>query len=182
MTTIRVLSAKDVAQAITMDRVIEAVESVYAAKSVGQTEVWPTVFNVFEEGKADLDIKSGHLKDRGLYGHKTVSWFANNEDKGLPALFGLIAVYDDQTGKPLGVVDGTYITGIRTGAAGALGAKHLARTDSKCLLIIGAGNQAVFQAAATLTLMPALECVRIYDRDAAKEHAFVEDIVARLAD
>lgn len=182
MTTIRVLSGSDVAKAVTVERVIEAVESVYAAKSTGRTEVWPTVFNVFEEGKADLDIKSGRLKDRGLYGHKTVSWFADNEGKGLPTLFGLVAVYDDATGEPYGIVDGTYITGMRTGAAGALGAKHLARADSKSLLVVGAGNQAAFQVAATLALMPSIERVSIYDRDEAKARAFVERIPARLND
>ena len=180
MSTIRFLSTKEIAQSLEMKEVIAAVEAVYADKSKGQTEVWPTVFHVFEEGKADLDIKSGQLKNRNLYGHKTVSWFGDNESKGLPGLFGLIVFYDATTGAPQGVFDATYITGMRTGAAAALGAKHLARDNSENLLVIGAGNQAIFQIAAMISAFPFLKCIRLFDRAIDKAEAFLVNLPARL--
>ena len=182
MTTIRFLNTQDVSRALSVESVLNTVESVYVAKSNELTEVWPTIFRVFEEGKADLDIKSGYLKDRNLYGHKTVSWFGENESKHIPTLFGLIVVYDATTGAPLSVLDAAYITGLRTGAAGALGAKYLARTDSKTLLVVGGGNQAIFQIAAMVEAFPLLENIRVFDRTLQKAQTLVSSLPTRLQD
>lgn len=159
MFDVRVLSAEDVRELLDMRSAIESNWEVYRQRALGQTDTWPTVFNLFAEGVADLDIKSGWLKGAGIFGHKTVGWYAGNPAKGLPALVGLICVYDATTGAPLGVLDGTYVTGIRTGAAGGIGAKLLARPDSRTLLVVGAGGQCTYQVAATLELMPQVERV-----------------------
>lgn len=81
MFDIRILSREDVTKIINMQQVIEVVESVYKAKSEGLTDVWPTVFYEFNRGKADLDIKSGYLKSKQLFGNKTVTWFGDNAEK-----------------------------------------------------------------------------------------------------
>mgnify|MGYP002231414640 CR=1 FL=1 len=81
--------------------------------------------------------------------------------KGLPDLVGLIAVFSSETGMPLGLVDGSSVTGMRAGAAGAIGAKYLARKNSQNALIVGTGNQAPFQIAALLKVFPTLETIRI---------------------
>lgn len=181
MFNIRILSKDDIAKVSDMRRVIEGVESVYRAKSNGEAEAWPTVFYEFEPGKADLDIKSGYLKSLGLFGHKTVSFFGDNAAKGLPTLNGIIVVYDASTGAPLCVTDGAYITGMRTGAAGAIGAKYLADPDAQDLFILGAGNQAAFQIAAMLTLFPGIRRVRVCDAiDPENAERFVGGICARL--
>lgn len=62
-----------------------------------------------------------------------------NVQKGLPDLVGLIAVFSSETGMPFGLVDGSSVTGMRTGAAGAIGAKYLARKNSQNALIVGTG-------------------------------------------
>lgn len=118
MANIRILSREDVIRVMEMQPVIDCVEEVYRQKSDGQTVVWPTTFYEFDPGHADMDIKSGYLPQAKLYGHKTVSWFEGNRDRGLPELTGLIAVYSAETGLPIGILDASYITGIRTGAAG----------------------------------------------------------------
>lgn len=180
MFKIQVLSKEDVAKSLKMGQVIDVVESVYRAKSEGETVVWPTVFYDFEPGKADLDIKSGYLKSKKLFGHKTVSWFGANAEKNLPTLFGMIAVFDAETGQPVGIVDGAYITGLRTGAAGALGAKYLAREDGENLLIVGAGNQSAFQIAAALTVLPNIKKVRVAALELSEAQDFVNGIRERL--
>lgn len=180
MKEIKVLNNDDVSKKLKMDQVVEAVESVYKAKSEGMTDVWPTVFYDFELGKADLDIKSGYLKSKRIFGHKTVTWFGENESKGIPTLSGLIAVYSAETGLPLGLTEAFYITGMRTGAAAALGAKYLARKDSENLLIVGAGNQSIFQIAATLTVMPYIKKVQVYALNLSNAEKFVAEINTRL--
>ena len=109
----KVLSREDVASLLDMASAVESNLGVYRQRAEGLTDTWPTVFNVFEEGKADLDIKSGWLRGSRVFGHKTVGWYGANPGKGLPALVGLICVYDEVTGAPLGVLDGTYIIGVR---------------------------------------------------------------------
>lgn len=156
MANIRILSREDVIRVTEMQPIIDCVEEVYRQKSDGQTVVWPTTFYEFDPGHADMDIKSGYLPQAKLYGHKTVSWFEANQDRGLPDLTGLIAVYSAETGLPIGILDASYITGIRTGAAGAIGARYLARADSQNLVLVGSGSQALFQIAAMKTLFPGL--------------------------
>lgn len=157
----KVLNREDVETLLDMDSVVLSNEEVYRQRALGQTDTWPTVFNVFQEGAADLDIKSGWLKGSNIFGHKTMGWYKGNEGRGLPTLVGMVCVFDSRTGAPLGMVDGSFITGIRTGAAGGIGAKLLARPDSSTLLIVGAGAQCTYQVAAILSLMPGINRVLV---------------------
>lgn len=163
MFELKVLSREVTEKVLRMPDVIETVEEVYRLKAQKDTEVFPLVFHEFEPGAADMDIKSGWLKGSDIFGLKVVSWFGENIKKDLPALIGTILVMDAKTGVPMGILDGSHITGIRTGAAGAIGARLLARSDAKNLLVVGAGHVATFQIAAMLTLFDGLEKVRIYD-------------------
>lgn len=163
MFQIKVLKMEDTMHLLKMGKVIETVKDVYRAKSLGETEVFPLVFEEFEHDKAEMDIKSGWLKKDELFGLKLVSWFADNEEKNIPTVLGTIMTFDAKTGAPKGLIDGTYITGVRTGACGAIGAKLLARGDSKNLFVLGAGNQAAHQIAALLIMFPRLEKVRVAD-------------------
>ncbi|WP_018887875.1 ornithine cyclodeaminase family protein [Paenibacillus massiliensis] len=176
----RFLSDKDLRQELNVQQVIHLVETVYKAKSENNTETWPTIFYDFVPGKADMDIKSGYLKSDKVFGHKTVTWFADNEMKQMPTLMGLITVFDAETGKPIGLTEAAFITGIRTGASGAIGAKYLARKDSEKLLVVGSGNQAIYQIACALSLLPNLKMVRVAGRDKVKLKKFVDTISSRL--
>lgn len=182
MSDIRLLSGEDVGACLSMPEVIEAVESAFKQKAEGTAEAWPMVYHAFNPGVADMDIKSGVLTGAGVFGHKTVAWFSENPKRGLPDLYGLIVVMSAVTGEPLGVIDGAGITGLRTGAAGALGVKMLANPDSESLLMVGAGHQALYQIAATLILMDDISVVRVanpHNPDRARD--FVASLPQRLA-
>ncbi|MCT4563021.1 MAG: ornithine cyclodeaminase family protein [Maledivibacter sp.] len=163
MFKIKVLNHDVIEEILDMKEVIEIVERVYTLKSEGSTELFPMVFHEFERGVADMDIKSGYLKGADIFGLKLVSWFGENPKKDLPALIGSTMVFDAKTGMPLGLLNAEYITGMRTGAAGAIGAKYLARKDSENLLMVGAGHISTFQIAAVLIAMDNIKTVRIYD-------------------
>lgn len=179
--TTRILNKNDIMQVIEMAPAITAVENVYKMKSAGEAVAWPTVFHIFEEGARDMDIRSGYLPGDHIFGHKTIGFFGANADKGLPTLMATINVFDEFTGAPVGILEGAYITGIRTGAAGAIGAKYLARKDSRTLFVLGAGNQAAYQIAAMITAFPGLQKVYVADL-LFPENAerFVSGIAARL--
>lgn len=177
MFTMKVLSKEDTMSLLKMEDVIRGVEDVYRLKAEGDTTVFPLVFHEFEPGVADMDIKSGWIKGADIFGLKLVSWFGENEAKGLPALIGTILVVDAKTGVPIGLLDGAHITGMRTGAAGALGAKYLARPDAEQLLMVGAGHIAPFQIAAALLLLDSIKTVRIYSpRSSEKARTLVSKI------
>ena len=159
MSNIRVISAADVKKLFTLPMAIEAVERAYREKYTGEGGVWPLVFHEFDPGHADLDIKSGNLDGEGIFGLKLVSWFGGNPDKGLPALYGTSLICDLATGAPRTLLNAGPVTDLRTGAAGAIGAKYLARPDSKVLAVVGCGQLAPYLIAATMLVLPGIDKV-----------------------
>jgi len=163
MFDVTVLGAQQVEALLDMPMALEAVEQAYRLKSTGRGGLFPVVTHVFEEGVADLDIKSGELSGGGIFGLKLVSWFGGNPQRQLPALIGTILVFDSETGAPTGLISASQITGMRTGAASAIGSKYLARPDSRTLLLVGCGAQAPFQVMAHLEVFSGLERVLVYN-------------------
>ena len=186
MSSIRILSAKDINALFTIDMALAAVEGAYRQKNAGTGSVWPMVFHEFHHGVADLDIKSGDLQDEEIFGLKLVSWFGPNAAKGLPDLFGTSMIFDRRTGEPKALLNAGPVTGYRTGAAAAVGARALARPESASLLMVGSGAQSPYLVAATLRALPGICRVRIANpRDPAKAAArlpgFSEKVTALLA-
>lgn len=161
MSKIRILSKENIQSVFTLSMALEAVEQAYREKDSGQGEVWPMVFHEFDPGHADLDIKSGNLNSEGVFGLKLVSWFGDNPSRGLPALHGTSLLFDLATGEPKAMLNAGPITDYRTGAAGALGVKYLARKDAKHLLMAGCGALAPYLIAAVLLVRPDLEHIQL---------------------
>ncbi|MDI2586236.1 ornithine cyclodeaminase family protein [Psychrobacillus sp. NEAU-3TGS] len=178
---IYILSREQIRKILKMEQVFKGVEAVYQLKSQGKTEVWPHVAYDFIPEEGVMDIKSGYVKEMQLHGLKMLNSFPLNSEKGISTFNGMMMVFDSNTGIPLGVMDASYITCMRTGAAGAIGAKILARENSRNLLILGTGNQALYQIAATILLMPKINRVRIASpRNKDKELKFVTSIVGQI--
>lgn len=161
--SVLILNREQIRKIIDMREVIEKVRNAYQLKSAGRTVIWPLVNYEFEDEHAAMDIRSGFIKGEQLHGLKMLNNFPENKEKGLPPFNGIMMVYDSNTGIPLGILDASYITCMRTGAAGALGVDSLARKDAKTLMILGAGKQSSFQIAATLILRPGINKIYIVD-------------------
>ena len=161
--SVLILKREEIKKVIDMREVIEEVRKVYKLKSQGKTVIWPLVNYEFEEEHAAMDIRSGYVKGEQLHGLKMLNNFPENREKGLAPFNGIMMVYDSNTGVPIGIMDASYITCMRTGAAGAIGVDSLARKDAETLMLLGAGKQAPFQIAATLLLRPNIKEVYIVD-------------------
>ena len=161
MTELTVLNGAAIQSLLTIPMAVRAVEQAYLEKSTGGAALWPMVFHEFTPGAADLDIKSGHMNGLGLYGMKVVSWFGDNPAKDLPALYGTSLLFDIHTGAPRALLNAGPITDFRTGAAGAVGAKYLARPDAGTLLMAGTGALAPYLIAAALYCLPQLKTVYV---------------------
>ena len=158
-----ILNREEVKSVIDMREVIEKVRDVYKLKSEGKSVIWPLVNYEFVDEHAAMDIRSGYIKGEQLHGLKMLNNFPENKEKGLPPFNGIMMVYDSNTGIPVGIMDASYTTCMRTGAAGALGVDSLARKDARTLMLLGAGKQSPFQIAATLILRPEISKVYIVD-------------------
>ena len=147
------INQEEISSILDMETVIAAVEKAYALKVSGQAELFPIVCHEFKGEDSEFDIKSGSMDGAGVFGMKLVSAFYENDAYGLPRLMGTILVFDRKTGQLKSMMDGTLITNMRTGAAGGVGAKYLARPDSETVLLLGTGAQGMPLLRATLQVM-----------------------------
>jgi thiomorpholine-carboxylate dehydrogenase len=134
------LSESDIAQALTYEELIPAVERALAAFSAG--EVIQPVRNMLtiEEGKRFLGIMPAVMAE-GM-GAKIVCFFPKNAGSGLPTHLGMIMLFRPDNGQPLAFLDGRLITEMRTAALSAAVTKYLAPPESKILAFLGSGTQA----------------------------------------
>jgi alanine dehydrogenase len=177
----RVIDQENVEKLLDMKKVIELVERSYTLKEQKEAALFPMVFHEFSPGKADMDIKSGHLTGADIFGLKLVSWFGENPAKNLPPLVGFVLVLDSRTGVPIGMMGGEAVTLMRTGAAGGIGAKYLARKESENLLLVGSGHLAPFQIMSTLMVMDHIKKVTVYNANSYEKAAsFCSSVKTRL--
>lgn len=133
------LSRADVERLLDVDAMLDALGAAFVALSSGTTSVPPRIAaRVPDLGL--MGAMAGYLPGVALE-VKLVSVFPQNHHHGQPSHQGLIALFDEHNGAPLAVMDGAYITAIRTGGSAAVAARALAREDSKVLAILGAGVQ-----------------------------------------
>jgi ornithine cyclodeaminase/alanine dehydrogenase-like protein (mu-crystallin family) len=121
-----------------------------------------------------------YLADDDQMAVKIVSVFNDNPTKGLPLIHALVVVVDAATGIPKAVMDGTYLTALRTGAVSGAATDLLARSDARFAAILGAGAQGRTQLEAVCAVRP-IEQVWIYDVDPDSAATFAGEISTRLS-
>ncbi|WP_221329357.1 ornithine cyclodeaminase family protein [Actinoplanes sp. L3-i22] len=179
---LRFLSGADIDELnIGTDEVIAAVENVVDAHGRGRTVFEPRTHLVPDNGGAGhFNILRGHvstLGEHGLSGVKVVGDFVPNYLQGLPSELAMMTLFDPATGVPLAIMDATLITEVRTGAMTAVGAKHLARPDSRILGHVGARGTAFANVTMLDRLFP-LEEIRVTSRRPESREAFADRLRA----
>jgi alanine dehydrogenase len=176
-----VISRKDLENILAMEEVIEAVEAAFTDYAQGRWVIPSRTHFTLPEGIMLYmpSFLSPGTEGKGILGAKLVSVFPGNPEKGLPLIYGLYLLYDPSTGRPLALIDGVYLTGIRTGAASAVATKYLSRKDSRALGIIGTGVQAGFHLMAILAVRE-LEVCYLFDWMEDRARRFTEDYSDKL--
>jgi len=123
-----------------MGEIIGVLERMFSEKAAGRTEMPPKP-GIHPQPDAFIHAMPAYIPELGVAGMKWVSGFPENPRRGVPYINGLLILNDLQTGMPLCVMDGTWITAQRTAAASALAARYLARADSRTLGVLGCGLQ-----------------------------------------
>ncbi|HTI45087.1 MAG TPA: ornithine cyclodeaminase family protein [Casimicrobiaceae bacterium] len=184
MLTLTYLNAVDVARlALTDDEILGAVEGGLRAQGEGRTVIEPRMHLTpgrDDEGRAiegHFNVLRGYVAPLGFAGVKIVGDYVDNYRYDLPSEMGLLNLFDPRTGQPLAVIDAAGLTDMRTGAVTAIGAKHLARRDSRILGHIGARGTAYWNVR-LLDRLFHFDEIRVHSRRAESRDAFA----ARLSD
>jgi ornithine cyclodeaminase/alanine dehydrogenase-like protein (mu-crystallin family) len=163
---------------VSMEEVINAVEEAFREKAGGKVEVPPKP-GVHPKKDAFIHAMPAYLPEMAVAGVKWVSGFPKNPKRGLPYISGLLILNDLETGFPICVMDSTWVTAKRTGAATAVAAKHLARKEARTLGILGCGVQGRSNFEALTVVYKGLEEVKAYDIDAVNLRGYVEEMTVK---
>ncbi len=175
---LRILSENDVRRAVSMAEAIQAVREAYVQLSAGQAVVpLRTPVPVDRRGAVTLFMPA-YLANSDALGAKIVSVFPGNLERGLPLIHAVVIVVDAETGRPVALMDGTYLTALRTGAASGVATDLLARPNARVAAVFGAGAQARTQLEAVCTVRSIKE-VRVYDPVAEAVTAYVDEMKTR---
>lgn len=154
MANLKILTAADIRALVSMPTAIDAVHAAYASIARGTTTV-PLRIDVAQSTHQSHTFFMPALVDGQSLGMKIVSVFPHNRDQHqLPTIHAIVMLIDAATGRPLAMMDGTFLTVLRTGASAGVATRLLARPSSSHLVIIGAGAQAWAQVAAVCAVRP----------------------------
>lgn len=170
---LRILSADDVRAAVSMEDAIDAMREAFGQLSAYQADI-PMRTPVSGEGGVML-LMPGRLKESGAMGAKVVSVFEDNPEQGLPAVNALVLMVDPETGLPRALLEGGYLTALRTGAASGLATELLAVSDARVLTVFSAGAQARTQVEAVRAVRP-IEEVRVVARTLGSAQALASEL------
>ncbi|HEY4169860.1 MAG TPA: ornithine cyclodeaminase family protein, partial [Reyranella sp.] len=166
-------------QALAMSdaEIIAAVEEGLLAQGRGQTTIEPRMHLVPEKDyPGHFNVLRGYVRPLGVAGVKVVGDFYRNYQVGLPSELAILNLFDPKTGVPVAIIDASDITDMRTGAITALGAKYLARKNSKVLGHIGARGTSYWNVRLLHSIFHFDE-IRVHSRRPESRDAFA----ARLA-
>ena len=156
MTSIRLLNEAQLRQAVALDReAVACVEQAFQALATKAVSMPPILRLDIPEHHGEVDVKTAYVPGLDSFAIKMSTGFFNNPTLGLPSLGGLMILFNAKTGVVEALLlDNGYLTDVRTAAAGAVAAKHLARDDAKKAAVFGAGVQARLQLKALMLVRP----------------------------
>jgi len=169
------LSRKDVeAVGLSMPEIIRALESMFKEKGEGRVEMPPKP-GIHTRPDAFIHAMPAYIPSLESAGMKWVSGYPDNQKKKLPYITGLLILNDPETGFPISVMDATWITAQRTGAATAVAAKYLAREDSSSVGILACGVQGRSNLEA-LSCLFQIKKVKAFDMNAEVTERFANEM------
>jgi alanine dehydrogenase len=170
------LKQSEIKGLVSMKEVIDSVEAGFTAYAKREVQMPAKKYLFFPEG--DLRVMPCYVRGREEAAVKCVNVHPKNPiNNELPTVMAIIELIDPKTGFPLAVMDGTWVTDMRTGASAGVATKYLARPDSETLGIIGAGRQACTQLMAMDEVMK-IEKAKVYCRTCSTRTKFARNATA----
>ncbi|SFM20351.1 alanine dehydrogenase [Methanolobus profundi] len=169
------LEQSEVKSVIDMPLTLSAVENGFREHGLKKVQMPPKSYLYFDKHNGDLRTMPSFMEGEDIAGVKIVNVHPDNREKGLPTVMAVIVLNSTETGAPIAMMDGTHITDMRTGAAGGVAAKYLARPDPHVVGMVGTGEQARTQLLALAEVMD-IEEVKITSRNVSHCDAFEKDM------
>jgi ornithine cyclodeaminase len=181
MPEIKILTESDLRRLVPLDiAAIDCVEQAFATLAGGKVEMPPIMTLMVPDHNGEVCVKTAYVPGIESFAVKMSPGFFDNPKLGLPSTSGMMVLFSSKTGMLEALLlDNGYLTDVRTAAAGAVAARHLARADAARACIIGAGVQARLQLKALTLVRPISQAV-IWARDPAKSKAVAPELGAEL--
>ena len=178
---VTILSEGELRRAIGLDlELIDAIADAFSALASGTVVMPPVLHMALAAVNGEVDVKTAWLPGLPSFAIKVSPGFFDNPKQGLPSLSGMMMLLSATTGRLEALhLDNGYLTNLRTAAAGAVAARHLARADARIAGVLGAGLQARLQIEA-LSLVRPLERVLVWARASAGAEAYADEMSLRL--
>ena len=178
MSKVLFLSGSEIKKLFKMSDALKVVERAFRLQAEGKVIMPPKLYLNLREHQGDFRAMPAYIE--GSVGIKWVSAYPGNSRYNLPTVMATIILCEPSSGKPLAIMDGTYITGMRTGAAGGIAVKYLAREGSSTVGIIGAGMQGKTQLIAISEVLPRIEEVKVFDQYQGASLKYAAEMEANL--
>jgi len=175
---ILILGRRQTEEFLSVGEAVVAVEHAFKLKAQGRAIMPPKLYLDMLEFGGDFRAMPAYID--GIAGLKWVSGYPDNHRYNLPTVMATIILCDPETGRPLVIMSGEYITNIRTGAAGGVAVKYLARSDSTVVGMIGAGIQARTQLLAIIEVLPSIKEVKVFDLRKEVSQRYAQIMAAEL--
>lgn len=173
------LSRNDVENVgLSMGAIIRALEEMFREKGEGRCEMPPKP-GIHPRKDAFIHAMPAYIPSLEAAGIKWVSGYPENQKKGLPYISGLLILNEPETGVPIAIMDATWITAQRTGAATAVAAKYLARQQSSTVGVLACGVQGRSNLVALSNLFP-ISRVKAFDIDAEAARNYAREMAGKL--
>jgi alanine dehydrogenase len=174
-----ILTKSDLERVLSMQDVIEAVEKAFLELTKG-TATSPMRAAITLSKKAGwIGIMPAYLEKMGSLSTKIVTVFEKNIERKIPTIMATVILNNNETGAPLAIMEGTFITAMRTGAVTGVGTKYLARKDSRTVGVFGAGVQGRTQLMAVCTVRN-IERAFVFDRIEDRADSFAAEMSGKL--
>lgn len=170
-----ILSNSQVRGLINIPEVLKAVKNAFILYGRGVVQMPAKIYLHLDKYHGDFRAMPAYIESMEACGIKWVNVHPKNMRFGLPAVMATIILSDPRTGFPLAIMDGTYITNLRTGAAGAIAAKCLARKNSSVVGMVGCGAQARTQLLALREVFK-INFVRVWGNEPGCARRFLRDM------
>jgi ornithine cyclodeaminase len=176
-----ILTEDELRRCIELDaKVIDAIADAFTALAAGRVVMPPVLHMDLAEVHGEVDVKTAFMPGLPGFAIKVSPGFFDNPKLGLPSVSGMMMVLSARTGRLEALhLDNGYLTDLRTAAAGAVAARHLARQNARVAGVLGAGVQARLQIQALAMVRP-IERVLVWARDGAKADTCADDLTRRL--
>jgi len=176
----RHITDEEVRRALTMPEAIRAVKEAYIQLSTGQARVPARTSLEIPEFRTTALVMPAYLPRTKRLGLKLISLCEDNPSKGLPLAQAVTILMDAELGTPLAVMDASYLTAVRTGAASGVATDALARADARVVAIFGAGVQGKTQLEAVAAVRPIRKAL-VFDVDPRAAATYAKEMGRKLS-